>query len=499
MKDYQTYDNPLIQRYASRKMAHLWSPQVKFSTWRRLWVALAEAERELGLNITDEQVDALRAQVETIDFAAAEHYERRLRHDVMAHVHAYGDAAPDARAIIHLGATSCYVTDNTDLILLARGARHGPRPARRRDRRPGRVRRPLEGPALPGLHPLPARPARDRRQAGDPLVLRADPRPWRDRAPAGRPPVPRREGHDRHAGELPRPLRRRPRRRSRRSTEKVAAAFGFDKLLPGRRPDLFAEGRFADRRRAGRPSPRSAHRFGMDLRLLAHEREVEEPFEAEQIGSSAMAYKRNPMRAERMCSLARFVMGLPTADRQTRRRPSGSSGRSTTAPSVGWCCPRRSWRSTPSSTCTLNVVPGLVVHPPRIAAHIAEQLPFMATENLLMAGGAGRRRPPGPPRADPGPLARRRGPAQGGRGRQRPDRAAWRRTPPSLPSISPGSGPVEVHRPLGPSRSTSSSRPKSSRSAAATRGEQKPRPRSASDPRGSRDRRRRTTKGRGAG
>src|SRR6516165_1558781 len=118
MSESQVYDNPLVTRYAGRQMAELWGPQVKFSTWRRLWVALAEAERELGLKISEEQVSALRAQVDTIDFAAAEAYERRFRHDVMAHVHAFGDAAPLARPIIHLGATSCYVTDNTDLILI---------------------------------------------------------------------------------------------------------------------------------------------------------------------------------------------------------------------------------------------------------------------------------------------------------------------------------------------------------------------------------------------
>ncbi|MGC8642367.1 MAG: lyase family protein, partial [Isosphaeraceae bacterium] len=121
MSVHDVYDNPLISRYASRQMARLWSPQVKHSTWRRLWVALAEAERALGLAITEEQIDALRAQVETIDFAAADAYERRFRHDVMAHIHALGDAAPVARPIIHLGATSCYVTDNTDLILLREG------------------------------------------------------------------------------------------------------------------------------------------------------------------------------------------------------------------------------------------------------------------------------------------------------------------------------------------------------------------------------------------
>src|SRR5271166_2505124 len=123
MSHYDVYDNPLITRYASRRMARLWSPQVKFSTWRRLWVAVAEAQRSLGLSITPEQIEALRSQVETIDFAAAEAYERRFRHDVMAHIHALGDAAPSARPIIHLGATSCYVTDNTDLILIRESLR----------------------------------------------------------------------------------------------------------------------------------------------------------------------------------------------------------------------------------------------------------------------------------------------------------------------------------------------------------------------------------------
>src|SRR4051812_45223912 len=121
MNEHEHYQNPLIARYSSREMARLWSSQRKFSTWRRLWVALAEAERALGLNIAEEQIAALRAHIDDIDFEAARHHERRLRHDVMAHVHTLGDAAPEARPIIHLGATSCYVTDNTDLILIREG------------------------------------------------------------------------------------------------------------------------------------------------------------------------------------------------------------------------------------------------------------------------------------------------------------------------------------------------------------------------------------------
>ena len=117
MSEHQLYQNPLVSRYASKEMARLWSSQRKFSTWRKLWVALAEAERSLGLNISDSQIEGLRAKVEEINFDAARGHEKRLRHDVMAHVHTYGDAVPEAKAIIHLGATSCYVTDNTDLIL----------------------------------------------------------------------------------------------------------------------------------------------------------------------------------------------------------------------------------------------------------------------------------------------------------------------------------------------------------------------------------------------
>ena len=170
MTQNDIYDNPLIIRYASPTMSRLWSPQRKFSTWRRLWVALAEAQRSLGLSITEEQIAALRGQVDTIDFERASSYEKRFRHDVMAHVHAFGDAAPAARAIIHLGATSCYVTDNADLILMRQAlelvhdktvaAIHGP----------GRLRRAMEGLALPGLHPLPAGATGHGGQACDALV-----------------------------------------------------------------------------------------------------------------------------------------------------------------------------------------------------------------------------------------------------------------------------------------------------------------------------------------
>jgi adenylosuccinate lyase len=382
MSVHDVYDNPLISRYASRQMARLWSPQVKFSTWRRLWVALAEAERALGLAITEEQIDALRAQVETIDFAAADAYERRFRHDVMAHIHTLGDAAPVARPIIHLGATSCYVTDNTDLILIREALQ--------------RVRDLLVNaidalatfadtwkdlPCLGYTHFQPAQLVTVGKRATlwcQDLILDlrevehrlAELRFLGVKGTTGTQAsfLALFDGDDAKVEALDR---------------MVAAAFGFKQIVTvagqtySRKIDsqvLGALGGIAE----------SAHRFGMDLRLLAHEREVEEPFEAEQIGSSAMAYKRNPMRAERLCSLARFIMALPAAASQTaatqwlERTLDDSAVRRLTLPQ-GFLAA--------DAVLSLygNIAAGLVVHSAVIARHVAEQLPFMATENLLMA------------------------------------------------------------------------------------------------------------------
>jgi adenylosuccinate lyase len=382
MSKHELYENPLIGRYASRRMARLWSAQAKFSTWRRLWVALAEAERELGLNITAEQIAALAAQVDSIDFDAALAYEKRFRHDVMAHIHALGDAAPAARAIIHLGATSCFVTDNADLILM---------------------REALEL-------------VRDKTvQAIDALASFAS--TWRDLPclgythfqPAQLVTVGKRAALWCH--ELVLDLAELERRLTElkflgvkgttgtqasflelfdgdhAKVEKldrlVAARFGFTGTYPvsgqtySRKIDAQVLATLAGIAESG-------HRFGTDLRLLAHEREIEEPFEAEQVGSSAMAYKRNPMRAERMCSLARFVLALAPAASQTaatqwlERTLDDSAIRRLIVPQAFLACEA-------ILNLYLDVVPGLAVHPAVIARHVAEQLPFMATENLLMA------------------------------------------------------------------------------------------------------------------
>src|SRR4051794_24935814 len=295
MSEHQTYQLPLITRYASPEMAQLWSERRRVSTWRRLWVALAVAQRELGLGITEEQIAELRAQVDRIDFEAARAYEARLRHDVMAHVHALGDAAPSARAIIHLGATSCYVTDNTDLICLREGLgmiRDGL--VRAIDALAGFASRWKDLPCLGYTHFQPAQLVTVGKRATlwcHELILdyREVERRLADLKFLGVKGTTGTQasflalfGGDHSKVEA--------------LDRMVAEAFGFERTYPvsgqtySRKVDAQVVAALAG-------FGESAHRFGSDLRLLAHEREVEEPFEADQVGSSAMAYKRNPMRA----------------------------------------------------------------------------------------------------------------------------------------------------------------------------------------------------------
>lgn len=382
MSDHRTYQNPLVTRYASREMAELWSSQRKFSTWRRLWVALAEAQQSLGLPVGEAQVEALRAKVDDIDFEAARRHEKRLRHDVMAHVHTLGDAAPEARAIIHLGATSCYVTDNTDLILTREAL--------------GLVRDKLVG-AIDALADFAARwkdlPCLGYTHFQPAQLVTVGKRAtlWCYELILDLAEIERRieslkflgvkgttgtqasflalfDGDHEKVEELDR---------------RVASAFGFAESYPvsgqtySRKVDAQVTADLAG-------LAESAHRFGSDLRLLAHEREVEEPFESEQVGSSAMAYKRNPMRAERMCSIARFALALPAAASQTaatqwlERTLDDSAVRRVIIPQAFLAVDAL-------LTLYLNVVPGMVVHPAMIGKHVAAELPFMATENLLMA------------------------------------------------------------------------------------------------------------------
>jgi adenylosuccinate lyase len=386
--DIHQYDNPLLTRYASREMSRIWSPQRKFSTWRRLWVALAEAEAELGLSITPEQIQQLKDHVDDIDFAAAERYEHELRHDVMAHVHAYGDACPDARGIIHLGATSCYVGDNTDLLqmrdslvmvrnrlvsvidLLARFARNY------RDMA-----------CLAFTHMQPAQPTTVGKRAClwaydfvlDLMEIEHRFTELKARGVKGTTGT-QASFLELFGGDHD---------KVRQLDQMVCRKMGFDGSYAVTSQTY---SRKIDSQIVAALSgvAQSAHKMATDLRLLQHRKEVEEPFGKQQIGSSAMAYKRNPMRSERICSLARFAMSLESSAAATHatqwleRTLDDSANRRLVLP--------QSFLTIDAVLILCqNVTDGLVVYPKVIASNLDAELPFMATENILMdavaAGG----------------------------------------------------------------------------------------------------------------
>jgi adenylosuccinate lyase len=385
----QLYDNPLVTRYAGREMAQLWGPQRKFSTWRRLWLALAEAQYELGLTADDgltprirpEQLQELRAHLDDIDFSREEEHERRLRHDVMAHIHTYGEACPSARDIIHLGATSCYVTDNTDLLLM----REGLQLLRERlvgviDSLAGFAERHRAVATLGFTHFQPAQLTTVGKRAclwGYDFVLDLN-------------EIEHRLGELRFRGAKGTTgtqasflaLFHGDHDKVRQLDLLVARKMGFTEVYPvtGQTYSRKVDSHVLD---VLSGIGQSAHKFGTDLRLLAHRREVEEPFESEQVGSSAMAYKRNPMRAERMCGLARFVMSLPASAAQTaatqwlERTLDDSVNRRLTLP--------QAFLGTDGVLrLAANIVDGLVVHPAVMEQNVSRELPFMATENILM-------------------------------------------------------------------------------------------------------------------
>jgi adenylosuccinate lyase len=393
MSQTQVYDNPLVGRYASREMAELWGPQRKFSTWRRLWVALAEAQQELGLlaedgvspRITPAQITELRAHVEDVDFARAGELERQLRHDVVAHIHTYAEACPGARDIIHLGSTSCYVTDNTDLLLMRDGLRLVC------DRLVGAIDalarfafRWRDLATLGFTHFQPAQLTTAGKRAClwcydfvlDLHEIEHRLQSLRFRGVKGTTGT--------QASFLA--LFRGDHGKVRRLDELVTHKMGFESVYPvtGQTYSRKIDSQVID---ALSGVCQSAHKYGTDLRLLAHEQEVEEPFEEAQVGSSAMAYKRNPMRAERMCGLARFVNSLAVSAAQTaatqwlERTLDDSVNRRLTLPQafLGTDAVLR---------LALNISSGLVVNPEVIARHVSESLPYMATENLLMAAVA---------------------------------------------------------------------------------------------------------------
>ena len=382
------YTSPLSERYASKEMQYIFSQDMKFRTWRRLWIALAETEKELGLNITQEQIDELKAHADDINYDVAKAREKEVRHDVMSHVYAYGVQCPKAKGIIHLGATSCYVGDNTDIIVMTEALKL--------------VQKKLvnviaelskfadkykDQPTLAFTHFQPAQPT----TVGKRATL------WCQEF------IMDLEDLDYVLGSL--------KLLGSKGTTGTQASFQelfdgdqetIDKIDPmiaqkmGFKECYAVSGQTYSRKVDTRVLnilagiAASAHKFSNDIRLLQHLKEVEEPFEKSQIGSSAMAYKRNPMRSERIASLSRFVMidamnpAITSATQWFERTLDDSANKRLSVPEgflaidgiLDLC---------------LNVVDGLVVYPKVIEKRLRSELPFMATENIMMdavkAGG----------------------------------------------------------------------------------------------------------------
>ncbi len=376
-----TYESPFNARYASREMQELFSPDMKFRTWRRLWIALAEAEKELGLDITDEQIEELKKHKDDINYETAEQKEREVRHDVMAHVHAYGEQCPLARGIIHLGATSCYVGDNTDLIIMYEAL--------------ALVRKKLAAvidklsefalkykglPTLGFTHYQPAQLVTVGKRAClwiQDLLIDLDDlehilfskKLLGSKGTTGtQASFMSLFGND---GEKVKKL-----------DMLVAEKMGFDSVFA-------VSGQTYTRKQDSRilnvlsGIAQSASKFAHDIRLLQSLKEIEEPFEAKQIGSSAMAYKRNPMRSERICSLARYVIidclnpAVTAATQWFERTLDDSANKRISVPEAFLAVDA-------ILNIYLNIAGGLVVYPKVIEKHVLEELPFMATENILM-------------------------------------------------------------------------------------------------------------------
>ncbi len=376
------YRSPLDERYASPQMSWIFSDDHRFRLWRRLWLALAESQAALGLAITDAQLDDLRAHLDDIDLVAAARYERALRHDVMAHVHALGDVAPNARPIVHLGATSCFVTDNSDLIAMRDGLDLlAPKLAGVVHRTAEFARAWADTPTLGFTHFQPAQPTTVGKRAclwiQDLLVDLAN----LERIRSGL----RFRGVKGTTGTQASflDLFDGDHAKVRELDRRVAAAFGFERTFAvtgqtyPRKIDheiLNVLGSFGA----------TAHRLATDLRLLQHLKEVEEPFGKSQIGSSAMPYKRNPMRSERVCALARHLMILPqdtafTAATQWLERTLDDSAVRRIALGEAFLA------ADGILEALLEITGGLEVHPAVIARHLAEELPFIASEAVLMA------------------------------------------------------------------------------------------------------------------
>ena len=370
------YVSPLSERYASREMQYIFSPDKKFRTWRRLWIALAETEKELGLNITDEQIEELKSHADDINYDVAKEREKIVRHDVMSHVYAYGVQCPKAKGIIHLGATSCYVGDNTDIIVMSEALKL--------------VRRKL-------INVIAELAKFAEEQKSQPTTVGKRATLWMQEFEMDL------EDLDYVLGSL--------KLLGSKGTTGTQASFlelfdgdqeTIDKIDPmiaekmGFKACYPVSGQTYSRKVDTRVLnvlagiAASAHKFSNDIRLLQHLKEIEEPFEKTQIGSSAMAYKRNPMRSERIASLSRYVMidalnpAITSATQWFERTLDDSANKRLSVPEgflaidgiLDLC---------------LNVVDGLVVYPKVIEKRLMSELPFMATENIMMdavkAGG----------------------------------------------------------------------------------------------------------------
>ena len=387
-KNYTGYTSPLSQRYASKEMQYIFSQEKKFRTWRKLWIALAETEKELGLNITEEQIEELKRFADDVNYEVAEEREKVVRHDVMSHVYAYGVQCPKAKGIIHLGATSCYVGDNTDIILMTEALKL--------------VRTKLlnviaelasfadkykDLPTLAFTHFQPAQPTTVGKRATlwiNELMLDLEDLNYvlstmkllGCKGTTGTQASFKElfEGNE---------------EKIRRIDPMIAEKMGFESCVPvsgqtySRKVDTRVLNVLAG-------IAQSAHKFSNDIRLLQHLKEVEEPFEKTQIGSSAMAYKRNPMRCERMASLADYVMcdvmnPMIVASTQWFERTLDDSANKRISVPEGFLAVDGILQ------LYMNVVDGLVVYPKVIEKRLMAELPFMATENIMMdavkAGG----------------------------------------------------------------------------------------------------------------
>ena len=375
------YDNPLISRYASPAMKYLFSDHKKFTTWRRLWCELARAEQALGLPISDEQVAEMEAHIDDIDIDAADDYEKRLRHDVMAHIHAYGDQCPSAKPIIHLGATSAFVGDNTDLIQMrdALDVIRAELVNLIRNLRDFAVQY-RDLPTLGFTHFQPAQLTTVGKRAclwlQDAVIdyhdLRYIKSTLRFRGVKGTTGT--------QASFLE--LFDGDHEKVKKLDKMVSAACGFDDVfcITGQTYTRKIDARIASLLSS---ICQSMAKMSNDLRLLAHLKEIEEPFEKTQVGSSAMPYKRNPMRSERIASIARFVMSLESSPAFTEaaqwleRTLDDSANKRLSIPQMFL-------GADAVLSIAINVTSGLVVYPRVIGKHIEEELPFIASENILM-------------------------------------------------------------------------------------------------------------------